>query len=259
MPKDYPSRIVCLSAEAVEILYRLGCGERIVGVTGFALEPPEARRKPRVSGFSNVNYAKIDALEPDLVITFSDVQAEAARELIRRGHVVLATNQRSLLDIFNTIWLIGRVTGQQKQAQGLVEGMRREIWRDGDGISARKQPKVYFEEWDEPLISGIRWVSELIEAAGGCDIFSELRDRSRALDRVVPSEQVIHRQPEIIVASWCGKKANLSSICQRPGWEAIPAVRNRRVHEIKSAHILQPGPSVLKGLVQLREIIQAAP
>ena len=258
MPKEYPSRIVCLSAEAVEILYRLDCGERIVGITGFAVEPPEARRKPRVSGFSTVNYDKIDALEPDLVITFSDVQAAAARELIGRGHVVLATNQRSLLDIFDTISLMGGVTGQRKQAQRLVEAMRREIWRDHDGLSTRQQPKVYFEEWDEPLISGIRWISELIEAAGGCDIFPELRGRSRASDRVVAAEEVIHRRPEIIVASWCGKKVNLSAICQRSGWEAIPAVRNGRVHEIKSAQILQPGPSLLKGLAQLRQIIQAA-
>jgi iron complex transport system substrate-binding protein len=244
-----------LSAEAVEIIYALGCGNRIVGVTGFAVEPAAVRRKPRVSGFSSVNFNKVDALKPDLIITFSDVQAEAAKELIRRGHTVLATNQRSLAEIFETILLIGRVIGREALAQKLVDKMRAEIF--SSRLRKSKRPKVYFEEWNDPFISGIRWVGELIEAAGGEDIFPELRSRSRAPDRVVTGDEIIRRQPDIIIASWCGKKANLNEICQRPGWDAIPAVRNGRVHEIKSARILQPGPSLLKGFRQLREIINS--
>lgn len=251
--KNYPSRIVCLSAEAVEIIYALGSGNRIVGVTGFAVEPPAVRRKPRVSGFSSVNFDKVDALKPDLIITFSDVQAEAAKELIRRGHTVLATNQRSLAEIFETILLIGRIIGREAQAQKLADKMRAEIFRRRPRKS--KRPRVYFEEWNDPFISGIRWVGELIEAAGGEDIFPELRSRSRAPDRVVTSDEIIRRQPDIIIASWCGKKVNFNEICQRPGWNIIPAVRNGHVHEIKSAHILQPGPSFLKSFRQLREIL----
>jgi iron complex transport system substrate-binding protein len=254
MANRCPSRIVCLTAEAVEIIYALGCGRRIVGVTGFAVEPPAVRRKPRVSGFSSVNYDKVDALRPDLIITFSDVQAEAAKELLRRGHTVLATNQRSLVEIFETVLLIGRVIGQEARAQKLVAKMRAEIFQRRS--RKQKRPKVYFEEWNDPLISGIRWVSELIEATGGEDIFPELRSRSRAPDRVVTADEVIRRQPDVIIASWCGKKANLDAISQRPGWSTIPAVRNGRVHEIKSAHILQPGPALLKGVRQMREIIQ---
>ncbi len=253
MAKNYPSRIVCLSAEAVEIIYALGCGNLIVGITGFAVEPPAVRRKPRVSGFSSVNFDKVDALKPDLVITFSDVQAEAAKELIRRGHTVLATNQRSLAEIFETILLIGRVIGREALAQKLADKMRAEIF--SSRLRKSKRPKVYFEEWNDPFISGIRWAGELIEAAGGEDIFPELRNHSRAPDRVVTGDEIIRRQPDIIIASWCGKKVNFNEICQRPGWDAIPAVRNGRVHEIKSAHILQPGPSLLKGFRQLRKII----
>jgi iron complex transport system substrate-binding protein len=224
-----------------------------VGVTGFAAEPPEARKKPRVSGFSSVNYKKIAALKPDLIITFSDVQAEATRELIRGGHTVLATNQRSLAEIFNTILLIGRAVGREGEATRLVDEMRREIVRSGN--PGAKSPRVYFEEWNDPMISGIRWVSELIEAAGGCDIFPELRSCAAARERVVTSDEVIRRQPEIIVVSWCGKKANLTAIRGRPGWDSIPAVRHNCVYEIKSAHILQPGPGILKGFQELRGIV----
>jgi iron complex transport system substrate-binding protein len=257
----YPSRIVCLSAEAVDVLYRLGVGDRIVGITGFASEPAEARAKPRISGFSTVNYDKIDALQPDLIITFSDVQAEAARELVRRGYTVLATNQRTLSEVFQTILLLGRGVERESEAQALVANMRGEIFGSvaAAGSPGRfalpDRPKVYFEEWDEPLISGIHWVSELIEAAGGRDAFEDLRNKRRAMDRVVESDEVIRRQPDIIVASWCGKKADLAAIAQRPGWDAIPAVRNGHVHEIDSNDILQPGPALLKGLRRLRGII----
>jgi len=256
MANSHPARIVCLSAEAVEILYRIGCGDRVVGATGFAVEPPEARQKPRVSGFSEVNYEKVDALRPDLIITFSDIQAEATKELIRRGHAVLATNQRSLEDIFNTIILIGRVAGCEGEAVKLVDEMRGEIFRIEHREGEAKWPTVYFEEWDEPMISGIKWVSELIEAAGGNDIFPEMRKIPRAPDRVVSGEEVIKRSPEIIIASWCGKKTDLKSICTRPGWQDIPAVIDGEVHEMHSNDILQPGPGLLRGFKQLRRIIE---
>ena len=252
--RRHPSRIVCLSAEAVEIIYALGAGDRIVGVTGFAVTPPAVRRKPRVSGFSSVNYDKVDALQPDLIITFSDVQADAARELLRRGHTVLATNQRSLDQIFDTILLIGRTIGREKPAEQLAARMRVKIFTRR--ARRTKHPRVYFEEWNDPLISGIRWVGELIEAAGGEDIFAELRTRSRAPDRVVTDDEVIRRQPDIIIASWCGKKANFDEIRDRPGWDAIPAICQNRLYEIKSAYILQPGLSLLKGFGQLQEIIK---
>jgi iron complex transport system substrate-binding protein len=255
MPQSHPSRIICLSAEAVEIIYALGAGRRLVGVTGFAVEPPAVRHKPRVSGFSSVNCDKVDALKPDLIITFSDVQADAARELLRRGHTVLATNQRSLAQINETILLIGRILGREPQAKKLVTKMEKEIFARRSRRA--KRPRVYFEEWNDPLISGIRWVGELIEAAGGDDIFPELRERSRAPDRVVSPDEVIRRQPDIIIASWCGKKVNFNQLRQRPGWDTIPAVRHNRLHEIKSAHILQPGLSLLKGFRQLREIIDS--
>ena len=262
VPRPSPHRIVCLSAEAVETLFRLGCRRLLVGVTAYAVQSPAARRLPRVSGFSSVNFNKIDALKPDLIVTFSDVQADAARELVRRGHTVLATNPRSLDEIFQTILLLGRIVGREGRAEKLIAAMRKEIFsraptRNAPPLHHSSRPRVYFEEWHDPLISGIRWVSELIEAAGGRDIFPELRNRPRAPDRVVLSEEVIRRQPDIIIASWCGKKVNRDAICARPGWDKIPAIRNHRIYEIDSAHILQPGPALLKGFRKLRRIIHA--
>jgi len=255
MANDHPSRIVCLSAEAVEILYGIGCGERIVGVTGYATHPPQAGTLPRVSGFSEINHEKVDALRPDLVITFSDVQAKCASELIRRGHTILATNQRSLEDVFQTILLIGRVVGREPEAQKLADEMRAGIFGKSTSEPPAERPAVYFEEWDDPMISGIGWVGELIEAAGGRDIFADRRENPRANDRAVTSGEIIHRQPEIIIASWCGKKARLDAIRRREGWGSIPAVRNSHLYEIASTDILQPGPGLLRGLDRLRKII----
>jgi iron complex transport system substrate-binding protein len=257
-PETAPARIVCLSAEAVEILFLIGCGERIIGATAFAMEPLAARAIPRVGGFAEVNYEKIDALKPDLVITFSDVQAEVASELVRRGHTVLATNQRSLAQIFQTILLIGRVVKCEGAAEKLVSEMRTEIHAEDEPKASGSQPAVYFEEWDDPMISGIRWVGELIDAAGGRDIFPELRDKPRAKDRTVTSVDVVSRQPDIIVASWCGKSVDVEKLCQRPGWADVSAVRSGRVHEIKSGDILQPGPGIMRGFRQLRQIIRAS-
>lgn len=254
----FPSRIVCLSAEAVEVLCRIGCEGQITGITRYAATLPGMRDKPLIGGFSDVDYDKIDALQPDLIITFSDVQAGAARELIQRGHTVLATNQRSLAEVFDTVLLIGRIVGRESEAQKLVDEMRDEIFPGSTASEKSARPKVYFEEWDDPMISGIRWVGELIEAAGGADIFPEFREIPRAPDRVVTSDEVTRRAPDIIIASWCGKKVDLEAIRARPGWETIPAIRNGRVHEIKSAHILQPGPGLLRGFRQLREITSAS-
>jgi len=250
--QSYPSRIVCLSADSVDILFELGVADRIVGVTAFAAQKPDAI--PCISGFSTVHLDKVDALKPDLVIAFSDVQANAARELICRGHNVLTTNQRSLADIFHTVLLLGRMVGKATEAESLVDRMRAKIL--GVPPSTATRPKVYFEEWDEPFISGIQWVSELIEAAGGVDIFGHLRNKPRAMDRRVTSEEVVCCRPDIIIASWCGKKADLAAIAGRPGWEAIPAVRNDRIYEINSDDLLQPGPRILKGFERLRDIIQ---
>ena len=250
--QSYPSRIVCLSADSADILFELGVADRIVGVTAFAAQKPDGI--PCISGFSTVHLDKVDALKPDLVIAFSDVQANAARELICRGRNVLTTNQRSLTDIFHAILLLGRIVGKAHEAEILVQRMRVQIL--GVPCSTPMRPKVYFEEWDEPFISGIQWVSELIEAAGGCDIFQSLRNRPRAMDRQVTSAQVIACSPDVIIASWCGKKADIAAIARRPGWDAIPAVKLGRIYEINSDDLLQPGPRILKGFERLREIIQ---
>jgi iron complex transport system substrate-binding protein len=225
-----------------------------VGVTAFAQTPAGAQRKPRVSGFSSVDYQKIEALRPDLVITFSDVQAEASRELIRRGYPVVATNQRSLEEIFATVQMLGRIVGREAAARRLAARMTSAL---APTAGARQRPAVYFEEWNNPLISGVGWVGEMIERAGGRDIFPELRNRGRAPDRVVSGEEVVRRQPDIIIASWCGKKARLDQIRNRPGWDSIPAVSADRIYEIDSQRILQPGPSLAAGMRELRRIIGA--
>ena len=256
--RTYPSRIVCLSAEAVEIIYALGAADRIVGVTTFARIPASVVDKPKVSGFSTVAYQKIENLKPDLIIAFSDVQADATRELLRRGYPVLATNQRSLSEICETIDLVGRVIGCPTAARRLVARFRSGLLKVARQTKRTEpRPRVYFEEWDEPLISGVRWVGELIEIAGGTDVFSDLRDRCRAPDRVVQSEEVVRRKPEIIVASWCGKRVEIDSIRKRPGWNSIPAVQHGRIYEIASQDLLQPGPGILRGLGELRRIIKA--
>jgi iron complex transport system substrate-binding protein len=249
----FPSRIVCLSAEAVETLFRLGCGRQLAGVTAFATHPAAARRLPRVGGFSAASCDRIDALKPDLVITFSDVQAGLTQELVRRGHTVLATNQRSLAEVFDVLSLLGRVVGRAPAAERLVAMMRREIDRPLKPTCRR--PKIYFEEWHDPLISGIGWVGELIEAAGGIDLFPELRGSGKAAQRVVAASQVIARAPDIMVASWCGRKVDRQAIARRRGWASIPAVRDGQVYEIPSSDILQPGPGLMRGLRHLRRIV----
>ncbi|HET6331992.1 MAG TPA: cobalamin-binding protein [Polyangiales bacterium] len=257
----YPKRIVCLTEETTETLYLLGAQDRIVGISGFTQRPPQARReKPIVSAFTSADIAKIEAQSPDLVLAFSDLQADLVRDLIARGHQVLAWNQRSLEEILNMIVVLGAIVGKSREGLELAGRLEREL----DSVRAKgaalpRRPKVYFEEWPDPMISGIRWVSELIEVAGGEDVFSELQTGGLARERIVTPEQVIERDPELIVASWCGKMLKPERILSRPGFENIRAVRAQRIHEIKSTLILQPGPaSLTDGLRELHQHIAAA-
>ena len=240
-----PTRIVCLTEETVETLYLLGDEDRIVGVTGYAVRPPRVRReKPRVSAFVSADVPKILALAPDLVFAFSDLQAEIAASLIRAGVAVHAFNQRSVAGILDMIRMVGAIVGVPDKADSLAAGY--EATLAGLRAAARpSRPKVFFEEWDDPLISGIGWVSELIEIAGGIDVFPDLRHRQAAKDRIVSPDAVVAAAPEIILASWCGKKVVADRIRGRPGWADIPAVRENRIVEIKAPLILQPGPAAL--------------
>jgi iron complex transport system substrate-binding protein len=253
-----PSRIVCLTEETVETLYLLGEEQRIVGVSGYAVRPPQVRReKPRVSAFISADFEKIIALEPDLVLTFSDLQAEIAAGLIRRNIAVHAFNQRDLAGIFDMIRTLGALVGAAGKAEVLavsLEDRLDEVREQADRLPRR--PRVYFEEWDQPMISGIKWVSELIEAAGGIEVFPELAEHKSAKDRIVAAEAVIAAGPDIIIGSWCGKKFVPARVTARPGFAAIPAVRAGALHEIKSPLILQPGPAALTdGLDQLVRIV----
>jgi iron complex transport system substrate-binding protein len=241
-----PSRIVCLTEETVETLYLLGEQDRIVAVTGYAVRPPQVRReKPRVSAFISADIPKILALEPDLVLTFSDIQAPIAAELIRAGIAVHAFNQRDLAGILAMIRTVGALVGVAEKAEALARSYEARLSEVAALVRGRPKPKVYFEEWDDPLISGVGWVSELIEIAGGDEVFPQLRKHKAAKDRIISSDDVIAAAPDVILASWCGKKVILDRIRQRSGWDGIPAVRNNRIVEIKSALILQPGPAAL--------------
>ncbi|HZS34867.1 MAG TPA: cobalamin-binding protein [Methylomirabilota bacterium] len=257
-PAPYPRRVVCLTAETTEIAFALGVGDRVVGVPGTARRPPEARQRPRIGGFTTVHLPKILDLAPDLVLAFSDLQADAVRELVRAGVPVLALNQRSVTEVFQAILLIGGALGREDAARGLVADMEDEIRQVREFSSMwLDRPRVYFEEWPDPPIAGIRWVSELIQIAGGQDIFPELRESREARGRIVSPEEVVRRDPQIVVASWCGKPVDLESIRRRPGWAAISAVRSGRLHALDPADILAPGPSILRGLRRLHELVQA--
>ena len=253
----FPQRIVCLSSEHVEICYALGAGERVVGVPGTAHRPPEARDKPKIGGFTSFRADKILALEPDLVLAFSDLQADISAELIRAGLPVFCSNPRSVDDVLATIVMVGGLLGLDKAARDVAQDMRDEIRQVREFSSVwPDRPRVYFEEWPEPLIAGIRWVSEIVEIAGGRDIFSELRDKPSAKGRVVDPGEVIRRDPQIILASWCGKPVEIESIRLRQGWDRVSAVTRGRIHEVDGADILSPGPSLLAGLRHIHEIIQ---
>jgi iron complex transport system substrate-binding protein len=242
-----PSRIVCLTEETVETLYLLGEDARIAGVSGYAVRPPQVRReKPRVSAFISADVPKILALEPDLVLTFSDLQADIAAALVRAGIAVHAFNQRDIAGILAMVRMLGAVVGASEKARALAASLEARIAQARTRASRlAKRPRVYFEEWDEPMISGIGWVSELIEAAGGIDVFPDLARAKAAKDRAVTPEQVIAADPDIIVGSWCGKKFVPAKVAARAGFAAIKAVRDGMLREVKSSIILQPGPAAL--------------
>ncbi len=242
-----PRRIVCLTEEPTETLYLLGEGQRIVGISAFTVRPPEARRdKPVVSAFIGGSVSKILALEPDLVIGFSDIQAELARKLIQANLQVLIFNQRSLQQILDVILDLGRIVDRKQEAEALVAGYVQRLEAVA-AQSARRavRPRVYFEEWDEPMITAIRWVSELIELAGGRNVFGERSLGKLARERFVTAEEVLRADPEVVLASWCGKPFERAAFERRPGFEQLSAVRSGRVQEIPSELILQPGPACL--------------
>ena len=241
-----PRRIVCLTEETVETLYLLGEQERIVGVSGYAVRPPQVRReKPRVSAFISADIPKILALEPDLVLAFSDLQAGIVADLVRSGVAIHVFNQRDIAGILAMIRTLGALVGASERADQLATGFEQRLATIAATPRPSPPPKVYFEEWDDPLISGIGWVSELIEIAGGTDMLPKLRFQQAAKDRIISSDAVRDAAPDVILASWCGKKVVPERIRQRPGWSEIPAVRNDRIIEIKSPLILQPGPAAL--------------
>ena len=254
-----PQRIVCLTEETTEWLYLLGQEHRIVGISGYTVRPRRAREeKPKVSAFLSAKIDKILALEPDCVFGFSDLQADIAAALIRAGVQVTVFNQRSVAEIFTMLYQVGAVVGQAEQALQRIAQMQTQL----DAIrqtaaTFKRRPRVFFEEWDEPHISGIRWVSELMAIAGGDDIFPELAVQSLGKDRIIADAQtIIDRAPDIVIGSWCGKKFRPEKVAARAGWQDVPAVRDGQLFEIKSADILQPGPAALTdGVAQLHRII----
>jgi iron complex transport system substrate-binding protein len=255
----YPRRIVCLTEETTETLYRIGAGALVVGVSGFTVRPPEARRKPRVSTFLSADAEAILALQPDLVVGFSDLQADIAKDLVRRGVPVLVTNQRSIAEILQTIRAVTALAGRGEEGARLAGALEAGLERVASAAAALpRRPRVFFEEWPDPLISGIRWVSELLELAGAVDVCAESRAQQGAKGRIFAPEEVARRDPEAVVASWCGKKASRGSIAGRAGWAGVSAVRDDQLYEVKSAIILQPGPAALTdGAAALSRIVSA--
>ncbi len=255
----YPRRIVCLTEETTETLYLLGEADRIAGISGFTVRPPEARReKPKVSAFTSARINKILDLNPDLVLGFSDLQADIAATLIRHGIAVHVFNQRSVDGILSMIGTLAGLIGQQQKGEQLVRELQANLQRiKQDAAAFPRRPRVYFEEWDDPPISGIQWVSELISIAGGDDIFPELAAQGLGKDRIIADQKtIIERQPDIIIGSWCGKKFRPERVAERAGFESIPAVSNNDLYEVKSPLILQPGPAALTdGINALRKII----
>lgn len=252
MPVSFPSRIVVLSAESADWLYRLGAWSRVVGVTGYYRQPAGAERKPKISGFDQADVKRIVALKPDLVLAYCDVQTDITAHLLMAGLTVLHTNQRTLAETAEALLLIGRAVGREARAEVLLRQWKREL--RPVRVKGRR-PKVYFEEWYEPMICGISWVSELIEAAGGEDLFAEKRSCRASRERQITAAEVIARQPDVILASWCGKKANLKAIRERVGWSGLPAVREGRVYEIDSHDVLAPGFGLVAGFKKMRALI----
>jgi len=256
----YPSRIVCLTEETTETLYLLGEGDRVVGISGYTVRPPEARQKPKVSSFLHARYEKIEALKPDLILAFSDLQADITNDLVKRGYPVFTFNQRSVAEILQMIRVLAGIVGVPEKGAALAASFEQNL-ADIRTRASRlpRRPKVFFEEWYDPLISGIRWTEELVEIAGGAPIFPELASAGLAKDRIVTGDQVMARSPDVIIGSWCGKPVRKERIASRPGWQDVPAVRNGHIYEVKSTYILQPGPAALtEGVAQLERIIAAS-
>lgn len=255
----HPQRIVCLTEETTETLYRIGAGDLVVGISGYTVRPPEARSKPKISSFLTARHDAILALRPDLVVGFSDLQADLAAELVRRGVPVVVFNQRSVAEILQTIRVTGAIVGRADAADRLADDLAAGLRRHADAAaSLPRRPRVFLEEWHEPLISGIRWVSELTEIAGGDDVFPEHRAEQGAKGRIVDPAEVVRRGPDVVIASWCGRKAIRATIRGRPGWDATPAVRTDQLYEIKSTYLLQPGPAALtEGVAQIARIVAA--
>ena len=259
LPDRFPQRIVCLTEEPTEVLYALGEDRRIVGISGFTVRPPRARKeKPKVSAFTSAKIGEILKLEPDLAIGFSDIQADIARELIKAGVEVWISNHRSVDGILAYIRRLGAMVGAHEKAEAYAQRAERHIADIRAAVAGLpRRPKVYFEEWDEPIITGIRWVAEIIGIAGGDDCFPELAREPLAKQRILPNgDEVVRRAPDIILGSWCGKRFRPEKVAARPGWDTIPAVRDGELHEIKSPIILQPGPAALfDGLDEIHRII----
>lgn len=256
-----PRRIVCLTEEPTETLYALGEQDRIVGISGFTVRPPQARKeKPKVSAFTSAKIDEILKLKPDFAIGFSDIQADIAAELVRRGVEVWISNHRSVDGILDYVRRLGALVGVAAKADAYADGLRRGLGGiEREAAELPRRPRVYFEEWDEPAISGIQWVAELVRIAGGDDIFPELAAEPLAKQRILADAgEVIRRAPDIVLGSWCGKKFRPDKVAARPGWDTIPAVRDGELHEIKSPLILQPGPAALTdGVREIARIVRA--
>jgi len=258
--RGVPGRIVCLTEETVEALYGMGAGDKIVGVSGYAVRPPEVREKPKVSAYTNASFDRIDALAPDLVLTWSDLQGDITAELMKRGHEVIGFNHRSVAGILDMIARLGRIVDRTEQSLSLVDQLNRNL----DAARARAtrlpaRPRVFFEEWDEPMISGICWVSELIEIAGGIETFPELRGAGLARERIIDPGEARARCPDLILVSWCGKRVDLESIRARDGWADLPAIARDQIFELDPSIILQPGPAALgDGLGAISQAIESA-
>lgn len=257
MPR-HPQRIVCLTEETTETLYRLGEQDRIVGISGYTVRPPRARReKPRVSAFTSAKIDRILGLQPDLVLAFSDMQADIAAELVRHGVAVHVFNQRSVQQILDMVLCLGAMVGAAESARGLAAELAGNLDRIRESAPDGPRPRVYFEEWPEPRICGIRWVSELIEIAGGRDCCVERSHSAGARGRIIADDaEIFGAQPDLVIGSWCGRKFKAEQVAARAGWADVPAVRDGELHEIKSAEILQPGPAALTdGVQRLADII----
>ncbi len=253
----YPQRIVCLTEETTETLYLLGEGDRVVGVSGYTVRPPEARQKPKISSFLHAKHDKIDALAPDLILAFSDLQADITTALVKRGHPVFTFNQRSVAQILQMVRVLGGIVGAADRAEVLAGSLEEGL--DAIRTSAARfprRPRVYFEEWDDPLISGIRWVEELVEIAGGEPVFPELRTAALGKDRILTADRVLAAAPDVFIGSWCGKPVRKARVKARPGWDEVPFIVHDRIYEVKSPFILQPGPAALtEGVRQIHAVL----